>query len=114
MVARVAHTINTLFVVIMLAGMLPVSCMVHCALTDAQHQHTSHFYVCDLGHGTLSETPLTDIHSTGRLTAVLDALMPLLTGMLVAFFVYLHGTMRPTYRQWCETPPYPPPRLSAQ
>ena len=113
MVARVAHTINTLFVVIMLAGMLPVSCMVHCALADAHHQHTSHFYVCDLGHGTFGETSTTDVHTAGRLTAVLDAMMPSLVWVLGVLLYVVLLIQYTTFRQWCDTPPYPPPRLLA-
>lgn len=111
MAKRSRHIISTLFTVVILAGILPISCMVHCALQDAHHEHAPNLYVCDFGHGIVTDSQHADIHTTGRVTAVLDANLPNILWFTLSLLIMSVALNQRTCLQWYPLPLVPPPRI---
>lgn len=100
------------FTVLLVAGMLPLSCIVHCHVTTPVHVATPGFYVCHPFATVDTEHPQHLHAQTVALRATHEVAIPLMLGIMS---IALQSTIivgRRTHTRWYPRPITPPPRYA--
>jgi hypothetical protein len=109
-VAAHLRVIVQIWIVIALAGILPVTCIIHCGLNDMQTGDAHQLYVCDLGHGMVDTPSHTDLHATTRIPAFFELLSPSIA-VWIGMWLSTVFFNQPLYLRGCVvTPLVPPPQ----
>jgi len=103
---KLLHWLTVLFV----AGMLPLSCIVHCHIHSPTQTHTTEFFVCHPFTTVDTESPQHLHAQTGVLRATHEVVLSLMF-MPIGILLRSALALRPqTYSRWYPSPITPPPR----
>jgi hypothetical protein len=96
--------------VLLVAGMLPLSCIVHCHVTTSTPQTTSNFFVCH-PFTTIDDDSPQHLHAnTVALRATHEVAIPLSLILLVLTLGSTLSSLQRAHAHWYPLPLTPPPR----
>jgi len=99
-----------IWLVIALAGILPVTCIIHCGLHGTQTVDAHLLYVCDMGHGVVDAPSHADVHATTRIPAFFELLSPIIALWLGMWLITVFFRHPRHLRGHVVAPLVPPPQ----
>jgi hypothetical protein len=96
--------------VLLVAGMLPLSCIVHCHVTAPTPQTTSAFFVCHPFTTIDNDSPHHLHANTVALRATHEVAIPLALILMIMTLRSTLSWMQRTHTHWYPLPNTPPPR----